>query len=331
MGSHTDSTVKRSIAAVFPGQASQYVGMSKVLYDQFPWTKQIYEEASDSIKENIFKLCSEGPEDTLQLTQNQQPCILTTSYAWFQVLKKNLGFDPFAGAGHSLGEYSALLAAGAMTLTEAVTLVRIRGQLMQNAVPKGRGKMAAILGLSDDKVKALCEKATEDAIHSFVVPANFNAPSQVVISGHAAAVDRVQAIATDPNAGELKPRKFIPLNVSAPFHCALMKPVAEEFESHLMAVKWGPRAFSIAHNVDGKIRKEGELNTVLKNQIANPVLWTTCISNLVEHGTQVFIELGPNKVLTGLIKRMTENIALFSMDSFEDFKKFETYIKEGQS
>lgn len=323
--------MNHKISAVFPGQASQYVGMSKTLVEQFPWTRDVFEEASDAIKEDVLKLCGEGPEDVLQLTKNQQPCILTTSYAWFQVLKKNLDFSPFAGAGHSLGEYSALLASGAMTLTEAVKLVRTRGELMQNAVPQGKGKMAAVLGLSDDKVKELCIKASQNEDSSFVVPANFNAPSQVVVAGHADAVERAQGIASDPNSGELKARKFVPLNVSAPFHSPLMKPVAQQFTSHLQAVKWQKRSFPIAHNVDAQIRSEGDLISLLTQQLDHPVLWTSCVSSLVSHGTRAFIEMGPNKVLTGLIKRIADNVKLFSLDSIDDLKKFETYLKEGQS
>lgn len=331
MGSHTVSALNHKISVVFPGQASQYVGMSKTLVEQFPWIRELYEEASDAIKENVFKLCAEGPEDALQLTKNQQPCILTTSFAWFQVLKKTLDFCPFAGGGHSLGEYSALLASGAMTLTEAVKLVRTRGELMQNAVPQGKGKMAAVLGLSDDKVKELCQKATTNDETSFVVPANFNAPSQVVVAGHAEAVDRAQAIASDPNSGELKARKFIPLNVSAPFHSPLMKPVAQQFTAHLQAVKWQKRSFPIVHNVDAQIRTEGDLIPLLTQQLDHPVLWTSCVASLAQYGTTTFVEMGPNKVLTGLIKRIADNAKLFSMDSIDDLKKFETYLKEGQS
>jgi [acyl-carrier-protein] S-malonyltransferase len=171
-------------AALFPGQGSQSVGMIKVLRDEFPYTREIFEEANDALREDLAKLCLEGPEASLQLTHNAQPALLMTSYAWFRVLKRTLDFRPAAGAGHSLGEYSALCAAGAMTLTEAVKLVRKRGELMQTAVPQGKGKMAAVIGLDDDKVKELCAKATEGP-HSLVVPANFNAPSQVVIAGHA--------------------------------------------------------------------------------------------------------------------------------------------------
>jgi [acyl-carrier-protein] S-malonyltransferase len=202
---------------------------------------------------------------------------------------------------------------------------------MQNAVPQGKGKMAAVLGLSDDKVKELCKKATQNNDSSFVVPANFNAPSQVVVAGHADAVDRAQAIASDPNSGELKARKFVPLNVSAPFHSPLMKPVAQEFTTHLQAVKWQKRHFPIVHNVDAQIRTEGDLIPLLTQQLDHPVLWTSCVSALVNHGTTVFIEMGPNKVLTGLIKRIADNAKLFSLDSIDDLKKFETYLKEGQS
>lgn len=316
-------------AALFPGQGSQYVGMIKTLRDEFSFTKSIFEEASDALHEDIVKLCLEGPSDTLQLTHNAQPTILTTSYAWFQVLKHNLDFKPAAAAGHSLGEYTALLAGGAMTLTEAVKLVRTRGQLMQAAVPKGKGKMAAVIGLSDDKVKELCALASRDH-DSMVVPANFNAPSQVVIAGHAEAVDRASQIAAGGDAArpDLKARKAIPLAVSAPFHCPLMNPVAEKFLPSLEAVAWRTPAFPVAANVDAKLRQQAEVTNLLKDQIDHPVLWTGCVQTLTDSGFTNFVEMGPSKVLTGLVKRIAEDGKVYSLDSIDDFRNFETAYRE---
>lgn len=316
-------------AALFPGQGSQYVGMIKVLRDEFPFTKSIFEEASDALHEDIVKLCLEGPTDTLQLTSNAQPTILTTSYAWFQVLKHNLDFKPSAAAGHSLGEYTALLAGGAMTLTEAVKLVRTRGELMQAAVPKGKGKMAAIIGLTDEKIKELCALATKGN-DSLVVPANFNAPSQVVIAGHAEAVDRAAAIAAGGEAArpDLKARKAIPLSVSAPFHCPLMNPVAERFLPTLESVAWKTPAFPVAANVDAKLRQQAEVAPLLKDQIDHPVLWTSCVQSLTDAGFTKFVEMGPGKVLTGLVKRIAEEGKVYSLDSIDDFKNFETAYRE---
>lgn len=315
-----------TIAALFPGQGSQYPGMSKDLLQEFSFTRQLFEEASDALHTNLTKLCLDGPSDELQLTHNAQPCILTTSYAWFQVLRRNLDFKPKAAGGHSLGEYSALLAAGAMTLTEAVTLVRKRGELMQSAVPAGKGKMAAVLGLDDDKVRQLCNEASEGE-NSIVVPANFNAPSQVVIAGHAGAVDRAAALANGGNP-ELKARKVIPLNVSAPFHCPLMKPVAEKFVPFLQAVPWKPRTFPVVANLDAQLRQEGDLVALLKDQIDHSVRWTECVQTLSASGCDWFVEMGPGKVLTGLVKRIADGATLSSLDSAADFQALEKLYKE---
>lgn len=312
------------IVALFPGQGSQFTGMSKVLKEAFPWTAEIYEEASDALKFDLYKLCADGPDSELQLTMNQQPAILTTSYAWFSVLKRALDFKPDAASGHSLGEYTAYLASGALTLTEAVKLVRLRGQLMQEAVPQGKGKMAAILGMEDLKVRMLCEMASHGD-HSLVVAANFNAPSQVVIAGHTTAVDKATEItASNP---EFKARKVIPLNVSAPFHSPLMKPVAEKFEMHLKAVNWTPQKFGIVNNLDAKLRTDGSPVPILKDQINNPVLWTSCVQTLKDTGHTRYVEMGPGKVLTGLVKRTIDGVEQFSVESADDVKKFEGALK----
>lgn len=320
-------TTVKQIAALFPGQGSQYAGMVRVLKDGFPWTTRFYEEVSDAIKLDLLKLCLDGPEADLQLTFNAQPAILTTSYAWFQVLKKNLDFQPSVGAGHSLGEYSALLSSGALTLADAAKLVRKRGELMQTAVPQGKGKMAALLGLDDDKVKELCTLASEGET-SLVVPANFNAPSQVVVAGHAGAVDRLATLATDGKRPDLKARKVIPLNVSAPFHCPLMKPVAERFLPFLQAVKWSPLSFAIVSNLDAQCRQSGDLVSLLRDQIDHSVLWTSSVQTIEKQGVEIYVEMGPGKVLTGLVKRIAQKCQLFHLDTLDDLKKLEKAYKE---
>jgi [acyl-carrier-protein] S-malonyltransferase len=314
-------------AAIFPGQGSQYVGMSKEIRENFPWIRKIYEEASDAIRVDILKLCEQGPDSTLQLTANAQPSILVTSYCWSQIAFRELGFTPRAAAGHSLGEYSALLSANAFTLFDAVRLVRRRGELMQTAVPEGKGKMAAVLGLSDEAVKKLCEMAT--AGDSLVVPANFNAPSQVVIAGHSEAVDRAAELAAG-KIPELKARKIIPLKVSAPFHCPLMKEVAELFEKDLTNVHWAALAFPVVFNVDAKLRSFADLVPLLKMQIDHPVLWSACVQTLTENGHTQLVEFGPGKVLTGLVKRIAPENKTYSVESLDDLKTFAKIVKEGE-
>lgn len=316
------------IAALFPGQGSQAVGMPKALLENFPWTKAIYEEASDALSENLLRLCVDGPADKLQLTENAQPAILTTSYAWFQVLKRTVDFKPAAGAGHSLGEYSALTASGAIGLADAVRLVRARGKLMQNAVPFGKGKMAALLGLDDEAVVALCTKATQGP-ESTVVAANFNAPAQVVIAGHTAAVERAEALAANAEYPEWKAKKVVPLNVSAPFHSPLMNTVAKDFVPYLQGVSWKSLAFPIVNNLDARLRAEGDWVPLLRDQIDHPVLWTSCAKTLEADGVTVYVEMGPGKVLSGLVKRCVSGGKLFSCDSIDDIKKLEVAFREG--
>jgi [acyl-carrier-protein] S-malonyltransferase len=314
------------IAALFPGQGAQYPGMVRELFNEFSWTRELFEEASDSIGIDLVKLCLDGPEDELQLTANAQPAILTTSYAWYQVLAKNLDFKPSAAAGHSLGEYSALLAAGAFTLAEGVRLVRTRGTLMQSAVPRGVGKMAALLGLTDEQTQELCKRATESE-SSLVVPANFNSPGQVVIAGHTDAVERAELMAT--TVPELKARKVIPLKVSAPFHCPLMNPVAEQFVASLNTIQWKPLSFSVVHNLDAKAHKQADLVPLLRDQIDHPVLWTQCQAELEQMGHTHYAEMGPGKVLSGLGKRIVSKGTFVSVESAKDVKSVEVLFREG--
>ncbi len=319
--------MKSQVAALFPGQGSQSVGMARVLIENFPFTKAIFEEASDCLHENLLSWCLEGPAETLELTMNQQPAILTTSYAWFNVLLKQFNFRPSMAAGHSLGEYSALLAAGAMKLPEAVTLVRKRGELMQTAVSPGKGAMAALLGLDAEQTMTLCKKATAGE-HSVVVPANLNAPGQIVISGHAGAVQKACELATSGALEGIKARKAIPLKVSAPFHSPLMKPAAEQFQPYLAATSWKTREFPICHNVDAKIRNDGNLVTLLTDQISQPVRWIECVGALYAAGNTTFVEMGPGRVLSGLGKRIQSEAKWMTVENVDDVKNFEAFAKE---
>ncbi len=314
----------KKTAALFPGQGSQSVGMIKELRENFPQTKLLFEEASDRLKINMVKLCLEGPESDLQLTFHAQPAILMTSVAWFQVLKETTGFDPAMGAGHSLGEYSALTAGGALTFSEAIPLVHQRGTLMQKAVPKGQGKMAAIMGLSADKLELLCQLASQS--NSLVSPANWNSPEQVVIAGNVEAVDRAIELASGKDSAhpELKAKRALPLNVSAPFHCALMQPVAEQFKVDLEKIKWQNSRFPIVSNVDASPRTgSGEWVPTLTQQIDHPVKWVQCVEKLVASGVERVVEVGPGKVLSGLVKRITGQVEIVSVDSIEALKKLE--------
>lgn len=317
---------EHQFVALFPGQGAQEAGMSRLLLEQFPFTKAFFEEASDATSLNLTKLTLEGPEDQLRLTAIGQPAILVTSYAWFEVLRRELDFRPWAGAGHSLGEYSAMLAAGTVDLTTAARLVNRRGTLMQEAVPVGKGAMAAIIGLEDAKVRELCEKATKG--DNLVVPANFNSPGQVVIAGHREAVDRAQALCGDSESG-FKARKFMPLKVSAPFHSPLMSPVAQKFYEDLQGAGWQDPAFPIVSNVDTTMRQTGDWAALLRDQIDHPVNWTETAELLLKEGASAFVEMGPGKVLTGLVKRVDRSANLFNCESMEGFKKFETAYREG--
>lgn len=301
--------------------------MAKGLIEHFPFTKAVFEEASDALHENLLSWCLEGPAETLELTMNQQPAILTTSYAWFQVLKRQFDFKPAMGAGHSLGEYTALLASQAMTLTEAVKLVRKRGELMQTAVPQGKGGMAALLGLDAAQATTLCQNVSKGD-DFLVVPANLNAPGQIVISGNAAAVLKASELATSGAIEGIKARKAIPLKVSAPFHSPLMKPAAENFKPFLSATAWKARQFPICHNVDAGVRKEGDLVPLLFEQIYKPVRWIECVETMGQNQVSAFVEMGPGKVLSGMGKRILGDAKWMGIESVDDVKAFETFCKE---
>jgi [acyl-carrier-protein] S-malonyltransferase len=316
------------VLALFPGQGSQYVGMGKSLYENFSSVRNLFEEGSDTLHLNLKKLCFEGPESDLTLTENTQPCLLTVSVAAFQVAESELRFQPDCVAGHSLGEYSALVAAGSLPFAAAIRWVRERGLAMQRAVPVGAGSMAAILGLEDEAVTALCQKATVTArqfriehpespesalqVPALVEPANYNSPGQVVIAGSTDALQAAaQCLSQDPT---FQGGKFIPLPVSAPFHSALMAPARTRMAQ--LFTTSGPEAhprvprFPYVPNRTARAHRVPEaIFDLLIEQMDHPVLWKQGMSGLLEQSevrTQglLAVEFGAGKVLSGLLKRI---------------------------
>jgi [acyl-carrier-protein] S-malonyltransferase len=284
------------IALIFPGQGSQVVGMGKDLAEKYPVARQTFEEADEALGYKLSQLCFEGPEEELRLTEKTQPAILTASIAAFRVLESQMPKPSFV-AGHSLGEYSAHVASGTFSFADAVRTVRNRGKYMQEAVPVGVGTMAAILGMDLDKVTALCQDAAQGEVCS---PANINSPDQIVISGNTAAVERATKLAEERGA---KRAKLLP--VSAPFHCSLMKPAQDRLESDLAKIKWNKPVYPVACNVDAELVTDHvkALNTLVR-QVTGSVKWDQNMRLLIAQGVDLFVEVGPQKVLTGLMRQI---------------------------
>jgi [acyl-carrier-protein] S-malonyltransferase len=294
------------LAFLFPGQGSQYPGMGKETHDAFSCARQVFLEANDALDFSLSDLCFQGPADELKLTQNTQPAILTTSIAILRVLQER-GFCPDYVAGHSLGEYSALVCAGAIPLKDAVRLVRNRGRYMQEAVPLGRGAMAAILGLDADTVRSACDSVMDGGI---VSPANFNAPDQIVIAGESDAVARASEFAKAKGA-----KRVMPLPVSAPFHCELMEPAALRLAVDLARIHFQNLAMPLITNVDAKPVIDGaSARDALQRQVCSPVRWVETIEYLVDHEVDRFVEVGPGKVLAGLVKKIAPSVFACSVD-----------------
>lgn len=298
------------IAYIFPGQGSQSVGMGKDLYDNFPEAKQVFEEADQALGFLISEMCFSGTVEDLALTANTQPAILTTSVAAFRAMRSHGFPEPDYVSGHSLGEYSALVAAGSMTLSDAVRTVRKRGEYMQEAVPFGVGAMAAVLGLSVEDVEAGCLDAAQGEICS---PANINSPTQIVIAGNAGAVDRACEILKARGA-----KRAIKLNVSAPFHCDLMLPAQERLEIDLKLVDFRDLNFPIAENVSGELNSKADrVREALTLQVSSPVRWVQSIEKLTENGVVTFVEVGAGKVLSGLVRQINKNVQSFNVETRE--------------
>jgi [acyl-carrier-protein] S-malonyltransferase len=287
------------IAFLFPGQGSQAVGMGRAFSESSGAAKRVFEEANDALGFDLRRVMFDGPESELALTATTQPAVLTASVAAAAACAER-GLTPALAAGHSLGEYSALVVAGALRLADAVRVVRRRGELMQQAVPIGTGAMAAIMGVAADVVEKVCAEAARGEV---VEIANVNSELQVVIAGHRAAVERAVVLARERGG-----RKSVLLPVSAPFHCALMAPAAEGLARELGTAVVSDPTIPVVRNVDGGVtRRAADVVPFLLRQVASPVRWTDCVRRLVAEGAAAFVEVGPGRVLTGLVKRIVED------------------------
>jgi [acyl-carrier-protein] S-malonyltransferase len=312
-----------SVAFMFPGQGSQKVGMGRALYDAVPESRAVFEEADEALGFALSRLCFEGPEDQLQLTANTQPAILATSVAAQRALAAR-GVRPDWACGHSLGEYSALVAAGVLTLRDAVVAVRRRGQYMQEAVPVGVGAMAAILALDLPAIEQACREAAQGEV---VSPANINSPGQVVIAGHAGAVDRASELCKKAGA-----KRAIRLPVSAPFHCALMMPAETRLAADLAALPFAQPIVPLVNNVDADVVRSADgCRDGLVRQVSGTVRWQQAVERLVGEGATSFVEVGPGSVLSGLVKKIDRTVRVFGLEDPASLEATAAAIQERQT
>jgi len=304
------------VGFVFPGQGSQTSGMGKELADNFTVARQVFEEADDTLKIPLSGICFEGPEEKLKLTEFTQPAILAVSTAVLRVVEAETGLHPDLLAGHSLGEYAALVAARVLSFSDALVAVRHRGLFMQEAVPIGTGSMAAVLGLDNDIVEEVCRAAADNQI---VAPANYNSPGQIVIAGHSEAVNRAMELAKEKGC-----RKAVLLPVSAPFHCSLMEPAGERLGELFSGIKFNPFKVPVVTNVEARANNDpSRVPELLVRQVSSPVLWEDSVMEMIRSGVSSFVELGPGKVLSGLIKRIDKNVETRSIDGLSGLKPFQ--------
>ena len=297
-----------SYAAVFPGQGSQKVGMLAEVASQWSVVNETFAQASEVLQYDLWQLIQDGPQESLNLTEKAQPALLASSVAVWRVLQETCGFKPSLLAGHSLGEWSALVCAGVVGFEDAIKLVQLRGRYMQEAVPVGVGTMAAIVGLSDEDVKKCCDELAGEQVVSAV---NFNSPGQVVIAGHTAAVEKAAGLCSEAGA-----KRAMMLPVSAPFHTSLMKPAADRLAEHIAEITFKTPSIPVIHNVNAASENEPEkIKALIIEQIYAPVLWVDCVSALSKKGATDILECGPGRVLSGLVKRTDKTLNLHNTDS----------------
>ncbi|GMR04991.1 MAG: ACP S-malonyltransferase [Thermodesulfobacteriota bacterium] len=304
----------KKYAFIFPGQGSQYVGMGRSFFEGFDSAKKTFEEGGDVLGFDLESVVFEGPKEDLDMTEKTQPALLVASIAALRVLSELVDLKPDFYAGHSLGEYTALVAAGALGFKDAVRLVHLRGKFMQEAAGAGIGKMSAILGLSPEEVTGICEEASKDG--SVVVPANINSPAQVVVSGHSEAVERAGEIAKKKGA-----RRVVPLSVSAPSHSPLMAVAAERFARELEEMVFSGLSAPVITNVDAKpIKDPSSIADALTRQLTCPVRWVEVIEMMRDQGVGMVVEIGPGKVLSGLVKRIDREMETSNLDTAGDLE-----------
>lgn len=313
--------MERKIAFIFPGQGSQYVGMGKEMAEAFPEVREVFAEADEALGYPISTLCFEGPEESLRSTERTQPAILTTSCALLRLVTARTDLKPALVAGHSLGEYSALVAAGALEFSDAVRIVRERGRLMEEAVPAGIGGMAAIIGLSAETVAQLCQEIAP--IHGVVEPATLNGPDQTVVAGAARAVEAIVARAKEAGA-----KRAVPLAVSGPFHSSLLREAGLQLERVLQEATWRAPNVPVVSNVSATaLTSVDAIRRALVDQVSSAVRWEESVRYMLAQGVTTFVEIGPGRVLTGLVRRIDRSAELLNIDDRASWDKLLAWAK----